>query len=96
MIEECQIQMHEFQQAGFNGAIESIYATHSAIKKCVYRLKNIHLVPKQHLATCTFYLEVNQCRHILSTTAEYPGRWSNKTVVLFDQFVQGKYESFFC
>jgi hypothetical protein len=83
---------HEFQQAEFSGCIGSTDATHIAIERCIYRLRNNHLSPKQHLTTCTFNLTVNHCRHILSTTVGYPGRWNDKTVVLFDSFVRGIYE----
>jgi hypothetical protein len=82
--EECETHMHEFMQAGFNGAIGSTDATHVAIEKCSYRLRNNHLGPKQHLTTRTFNLTVNHRRRILSTTVGYPGRWNDKTVVLFD------------
>jgi hypothetical protein len=46
---ECRMHMHEFWLAGFNGAIGSTGATHVAIEKCSYRLRNNHLRAKQHL-----------------------------------------------
>jgi hypothetical protein len=90
--EECQTHMHEFRQAGFNGAIGSSDATHIALEKCTYILMNDHFGAKQHLTTRTFNLTVNHHHRILSTTASYPGKWNGKTVVLFDSFVQGTYE----
>lgn len=94
-MEECETHMHEFRLAGFNGAIGSTDATHIAIERCVYRLQNNHLGPKQHLTARTFNLTVNHRRRILSTTVGYPGRWNDKTVVLFDPFVRGIYEGLF-
>ena len=35
---------------------------------------------------------MNHRRQILSTTVGYPGRWNDKTVVWFDDFVRGIYE----
>jgi hypothetical protein len=90
--DDCQTHMHEFRLAGFNGAIGSSDATHIAIEKCTYRLRNNHLGAKQHLTTRTFNLTVNHRRRILSTTVGYPGRWNDKTIVLFDSFVRGIYE----
>jgi hypothetical protein len=88
--------MHEFNLAGFPGCIGSTDATHIAVEKCSYRLKNNHLGGKQHLTTRTFNLTVNHRRRILSTTIGMPGRWNDKTVVLFDNFVRGIYEGLFC
>jgi len=83
--------LHEYNLAGFPGCIGSTDATHVAIEKCSYRLRNNHLGAKQHLTTRTFNLTVNHRRRILSTTIGMPGRWNDKTVVLFDDFVRGIY-----
>ncbi len=64
-IAEVQTHMTEFNQAGFTGAIGSCAATHVAIEKCSYRIRNNHLRSKQHLTTRTFNLTVNHRRHIL-------------------------------
>jgi hypothetical protein len=57
--------------------------------------RNNHLGGKQHLTTRTFNLTVNHHRRILSTTAGYPGRWNDKTLVLFDTFVRAIYEGLY-
>lgn len=88
-VDECRTHAHEFQQAGFSGCIGSTDAMHIAMKRCMYRLRNNHLGPKQHLTTRTFNLTVNHHWRILSTTVGYPGRWNDKTDVLFDPFVRG-------
>jgi hypothetical protein len=90
--EELENHTREFALAGFHGCIGSTDATHVAIEKCSYRLWNNHLGSKQHLTTRTFNLTVNHRHQILSTTIGMPGRWNDKTVVLFDEFVSGIYE----
>jgi hypothetical protein len=59
--EELERHTNEFALAGFNGCIGSTDATHIAIEKCAYRLRNNHLGSKQHLTTRTFNLTVNHC-----------------------------------
>jgi hypothetical protein len=91
-VEDCQSHVHEFKMAGFNGCIGSSDATHIAVGKCSYRLRNSHLGAKQHLTTRSFNLTCHHQRKILSVTVGMPGRWNDKTVVLFDNFVRGIYE----
>jgi len=93
--EDCQTHMNEFGMAGLTRAIGSADATHIAIEKCSHRLWNNHLGPKQHLTARTFNLTVNHRWCILSTTAGYPGKWNDKTVVLFDSFVCGIYKGLY-
>jgi hypothetical protein len=81
-----------FHYIGRPRCIGSTDATHIAIEKCACRLHNNHLGSKQHLTTRTFNLTVNHRCRILSTTIGMPGRWNDKTVVLFDEFVSGIYE----
>jgi hypothetical protein len=86
--EELRSHTQEFKLAGFSGCIGSTDATHIA-EKCSYHLRNNHLGAKQHITSSTFNLTVNHRRRILSTTSGMPGRWDDKTVVLFDGFVNG-------
>jgi len=58
----------------------------------LFRLRNQHLGGKSSLTTRTFNLTVNHRRQILSTTVGYPGRWNDKTLIWFDDFVRGIYE----
>ncbi len=90
--EEAQTHMVEFSKAGCHGCVGSSDATHIAVEKCSYRLWQNHLGGKTKLTTRTFNLTVNHCRRIISTTPGYPGRWNDKTLVLFDDFVRGIYE----
>ena len=95
MVDECQTHVHEFKMARFNGCMGSSDATHIADEKCSYRLQNAHLSPKQHLTVRSFSLTANHHHKILSVTTGKPGRWNNKTIVLFDDFVHGMYEGTF-
>ena len=90
--EDSLTHQHEFNMTGFHGCIGSSDATHISVEKCAYRLRNNHLGGKQHLTTRTFNLTVNHRRRILSSTVGYPGRWNDKTLVLFDDFVRGIHE----
>ncbi len=94
-VEECQTHVHEFKMAGFNGYMGSSDATHIAVEKCSYRLRNSHLGPRQHLTVRSFNLTANHRRKILSVTTGKPGRWNDKTIVLFDDFVRGMSEGKF-
>jgi hypothetical protein len=90
-VDEVETHMHEYQLVGYAGAIGSTDATHIALEKCSYRLKK-HLGAKQHLTTRWFNHTINHSHQILSTPVGYPGRWNDKTIVLFDPFVKGIYE----
>jgi hypothetical protein len=79
--------MKEFAQAGFHGCVASSDATHIAIEKCSYRLRQNHLGGKMLHTARTFNLSANHRRRILTTTQGYPGRWNDKTLVLFDDLV---------
>ena len=90
--EDAASHLSEFCRAGFHGCIASSDATHIVVEKCSYRLRQNHLGGKTSLTTRTFNLTVNHRRQILSSTQGYPGRWNDKTLVLFDDFVRGIYE----
>jgi hypothetical protein len=47
----------------------------------------IHKGCKSKNPTRTFNLGVNHRRRILATTKGHPGAWSDKTLVLFDEFL---------
>ncbi len=90
--DDCATHMVEFYLAGFNGCVGSSDATHISLEKCSYRLRQNNLGGKSKLTTRMFNLTVNHRRRILSTTPGYPGRWNDKTLVLFDDFVRGIHE----
>ena len=78
---------HEFSLAGFPGCIGSTDATHVLLERVSYRLRQAHLGFKLAHTARTYNLTVNHRRQILSSTAGHPCRWNDKTLVLFDRFV---------
>jgi hypothetical protein len=81
--------MSEFAMAGLHGSVGSTDATHIGMEKCHYRLKNHHSGGKLSMPSRTYNLTCNHRRRILSSTRGHPGRWNDKTLVLFDEFVMG-------
>lgn len=53
-------------------------------------MNNFHL-GKSSQTTRAYQITVNHRRKILSTTVGMPGRWNDKTVVRFDDFIMGIY-----
>lgn len=75
--------------AGFPGCVGSSDATHITIEKCSQRLRQFHKGGKSKSTTRSYNITVNHRRRILGTTRGHPGRWNDKTVVLFDTFLHG-------
>eukprot|EP00804_Cyclotella_cryptica_P009806 CCRYP_016250-RA/>CCRYP_016250-RA protein AED:0.25 eAED:0.25 QI:0/0/0/1/1/1/2/0/249 len=75
--------MKEFTLAGLPGALGSTGATHITTWQCEYNLRN------KASTTCSYNITVNHRRRILHSTRGGPGRWNDKTMVLFDTFVRG-------
>ena len=75
--------------AGMHGACGSSDATHITSENCEYNLRNNHIGGKSSHTTRTFNVTVNHRRRILFSTRGGPGRWNDKTLVLFDDFVSG-------
>lgn len=82
-------QEHEFRTAGLPGCVGSMDATHVALEKCSFRLRQAHLAQKLPHAARTYNIVVNHRRRILSTTHGHPARWNDKSLVKFDPFVMG-------
>ena len=77
----------EFLSAGFPGCVGSTDASHVIIEKCSYRLRQLHLGYKLAHTARTYNITVNHRRKILHTTSGHPARFNDKTLVLFDYFV---------
>ena len=58
------------------------------MERCVYCLRQLHLGYKLPHTARTYNLTCNHRRQILSTTSGHPARFNDKTLVLFDNFVQ--------
>ena len=78
----------DFLMAGFPGRIGSSNATHVIMETCPFRLQQLHLGYKLAHTARTYNMTVNHRRWILSTTKGHPSRFNDKTLVLFDDFVQ--------
>jgi hypothetical protein len=48
---------------------------------------NLHGRNKLEMPTRTYNLKINHKCMTINTTCGHPGRWSDKTLVLFDDFV---------
>jgi len=90
---------HEYSMAGFAGCIGSTDASHIIHEKCSYRLRQLHLGYKMSLTARTYNITVNHRRRVLGTTKGHPARFNDKTLVLFDEFIQNlrkkKYDDVF-
>ena len=75
----------EFFIAGLAGCIGSSDATHVGMLRCQYRLRQHHNSFKLPMPTRTYNITTNHRRRILSSTRGHPGRWNDKTLVLYDQ-----------
>ena len=83
-IHDC---MHEYAEAGMNGAIASTDGVHIIHEKIAAKLKNSHLSHKAQQTTRVFNVSVNHRRRILATSPSCPGSWNDKSVVKFDKFI---------
>lgn len=86
--DEAKTHMHEMNLAGFNGAIGSMDASNVIIINCRYGLRQAHLGHKLSKTARTYNIIVNHRRRILASTGGHPSRWNDKTIVLFDEFIQ--------
>ena len=87
----------EYSKAGFPRCIGSTDATHIVMENCSYRLRQLHLGFKLSHTARTYNMTVNHRRKILSTTTGHPAQFNDKTLVLYDDFVNrlndGKYNN---
>jgi len=87
--EEASRHMAEFKMAGLDGGMASSDGTHVVTEGCEYNLKQVHKGGKTDQTTRTFNTTVNHRRRVLHTTKGGPGRWNDKTMVRFDEFLCG-------
>ena len=95
-LQDCEVEYHK---AGFPGCIGSSDATHIVMEKCKYSLRQLHLGYKLTHTARTYNITVNHRRRILSSTKGHPARFNDKTLCLFDDFINrlktGAYDSKF-
>ena len=85
-VEQCR---REMRQAGFDGALASSDATHVIVEKCMARLKQYHSGSKESHTTRAYNLTSTHRRKILHSARGCPGRWCDKTLVLYDELLRG-------
>lgn len=86
---EASSHMHEYEAAGFPGAIGSTDATHIMIERVSHRFRQSHMGFKMSHTARTYNITVNHRRRILATTKGHPARWNDKTLILYDDFICG-------
>ena len=86
--EDARDHMHEYTAAGFPGAIGSTDATHIMLERVSHRFRQSHLGFKMCHTARTYNITVNHRKKILSSTQGHPARWNDKTLILFDDFMQ--------
>ena len=73
-----------FTQAGFNGCIGSMDATHIPILKCSVWAHNIHKGGKLTVPSRTYNLKVTHSRQIIGSTTVHPETFNDKTLIMYD------------
>ena len=86
---------NEFKLAGLPGCIGSTDATHVVVERCVYKLRQLHLGYKVNHTARTYNLTVNHRRRILSSTSGHPARFNDKTLIMYDKFVNKLKKGYF-
>jgi hypothetical protein len=89
---ESEEHLNEMQQAGFHGCIGSCDATHVLHERISHAQQQSHNSFKMQGTARTYNITVNHRRYILSTTSGHPCRWNDKTLQLFDKFLNGIYK----
>jgi hypothetical protein len=77
----------EMEEAGLNGCIGSVDATHIGMLRCPASRWNQHKGPKEGFPARSYNLVVNHRRKIISSTTGHPSRWNDKTITLHDKFL---------
>ena len=84
--------MAEYSDAGFPGAVGSTDATHILLERVPNKHRQSHLGFKSTHTARAYNITVNHRQRILATTTGYPARWNDKTLAMFDPFMQGLHE----
>jgi hypothetical protein len=87
--EEAQHHLREFSEAGFPGCPGSCDASQVIMWNCFNNLINLNKGFKEKSPTRTYNVTCNHRRRILYSTTGHPGRWNDKSVIKFDDFVRG-------
>lgn len=83
-LEDCN---NEFKIAGLPGCIGSTDSTNVVVEKCFYILRQLYFRYKANHTARTYNLTVDHCHQILSSTSGNPARFNDKTLIMYDRFV---------
>jgi hypothetical protein len=89
---DAETHLHEMQQAGFHGCIGSCDATHVLHERISHAQQQSHSSFKVQGTARTYNITVNHRRYIMSSTTGHPCRWNDKTLQLFDTFLNNIYK----
>jgi hypothetical protein len=89
---DASVHAAEYKIAGFPGAIGPTDATHIMLERVSYRFRQTHMGFKMTHTARTYNITVNHRRQIIATTSGHPARWNDKTLALFDNFMQELHE----
>ena len=81
--------------AGFPGCVGSTNDTHVILESCPFCLRQLHLAYKLLHTAHAYNMAVNHRKWILSLTKGHPPRFNDKTLVLYDDFVQPIYTNLY-
>ena len=81
--------------AGFPGCVGYTDATHVILEIFPFRLRQLYLGYKLTHTERTYNMTVNNRKMILSTTKGHPSRFNDKTMVLYDDFVQAIHKNLY-
>ena len=85
---DARVHIAEYELAGFPGAIGSCDATHFMLECLSFRSRQSQLGFKMNHTTRTYNITVNHQRQITTTTSGHPACWNDKTLSMFDDFMQ--------
>ena len=86
--EEAKGGSAEYWAADFPGCISSGDATHIAMNRCYFQLKQHNYSHKLKSPSRTYNMHVTHRRRILHTTPGHPGRWNDQSLQLFDSYAK--------
>jgi hypothetical protein len=89
---DARVHSAEYEIAGFPGAVGSSDATHILLERVSYRFRQTHIGFKMSHTARSYNITVNHRRQIIATTSGHPARWNDKTLALFDDFMQELHE----
>ena len=84
-----------FRLAGFNGCMGSSDGTHIGMLCCPSWAFHNHKGFKLAMPSRNYNATVTHWKQILGTTCGHPGTWNDKSLILFDELIQGVHEGKF-